>query len=110
MLKLIKDIYLAILIFSGNKPKPLTIREKVIQMAESMKHLYGLRYLYVVCDPSGNGSILSFRVKEFHRDHFELLGGAIYPYESLGGYFIAPEVLIQQLRAKESGLTIAKVH
>lgn len=89
---------------------PVNFREKVIFMANEMKYKYGLNHQYVVCDPSGSGAILVFKIKQFHRDHFEVDKGAIYSYESLGGYFTPPEELILKIRASESGLKLAKVN
>lgn len=88
----------------------LTYKEKIINIATELRLTYGLSRDYVVCDPSGRGALLVFKVKEFNDDHFVVESGAIYSYQALGGYFMPPPELATKIRAAESNLKIARVN
>ena len=104
-----KQLIRSILKYIGVNITP-TYPELIRAIAKDMQALYGVKHEYVVVDPSGNGTLLAFRVAEWHRDYFIVHSGAIYPYASLGGYFMPPKELADKLRAKESGIQIARVH
>ena len=98
----------AVLRSAGCELKEQELMREVVSISNDLQLIHGLKKKYVVLWMFGSKNYSFIEVDNFFDTYLKLKNGSMYSYSSLSGYAMPPMELVEQIRAKESNIELAK--